>query len=69
MRALRKHLGYTQAEMAEEIGTRQQTISEWETGQYAPRGISATMLSMIAERADFRYGKNEQPGKDQEQQP
>lgn len=68
VRALRKHLGYTQAQMAEEIGTRQQTISEWETGQYAPRGISATLLSMIAERADFEYG-TERAGKDEEQQP
>ena len=64
VRALRKRLGYTQAEMADELGTRQQTISEWETGMYAPRGISAAMLSMIAERADFEYTVDGPPEKD-----
>lgn len=53
--ALRRHLGLTQSEMAERLGTRQQTISEWETGMYSPRGTSATLLSMIAEKAHFRY--------------
>ena len=55
IRALRSHLGMTQQELADELGTRQQTISEWETGMYWPRGASATLLSIIAERADFGY--------------
>jgi len=55
IRALRRHLGLTQMEMAEEIGSRQQTISEWETGMYQPRGASATLLSIIAERSEFNY--------------
>ena len=58
VRALRDHLGFTQEEMAQEIGARQQTISEWETGVYAPRGISKAMLTVIAERADFIYGQD-----------
>jgi DNA-binding transcriptional regulator YiaG len=41
--------------MGEELGTRQQTISEWETGMYQPRGTSVTLLSIIAERSDFKY--------------
>jgi DNA-binding transcriptional regulator YiaG len=41
--------------MAEELGTRQQTISEWETGQYRPRGASARLLTLVAERAGFQY--------------
>lgn len=53
--ALRKHLGITQSEMAEKLGTRQQTISEWETGAYNPRGMSITLLNIVAERADFKY--------------
>jgi DNA-binding transcriptional regulator YiaG len=53
--ALRKHLGLTQQELAEELSMRQQTISEWETGQYEPRGASAALLSIIADRADFSY--------------
>ncbi len=52
---LRDHLGLTQTQMAEEMGTRQQTISEWETGQYEPRGASAQLLTLIAERAGFVY--------------
>ncbi len=48
-------MGLTQMEMAEEIGSRQQTISEWETGMYQPRGASATLLSIIAERSEFNY--------------
>lgn len=55
IQALRQHLGLTQQEMAEELGTRQQTISEWETGLYQPRGASATLLFMIAEKAGFKY--------------
>jgi len=53
--ALRRHLGLTQRELAARLGTRQQTISEWETGMYQPRGASATLLSIIAERAKFGY--------------
>lgn len=53
--ALRRHLGLTQKEMSERLGTRQQTISEWETGMYRPRGASARLLSFVAEQAKFRY--------------
>jgi len=55
VRALRCHLGLTQQELAGELGTRQQTISEWETGMYRPRGPSARLLTIIAERAGFEY--------------
>ena len=55
IRALRQHLGLTQRGLANELGTRQQTISEWETGMYKPRGTSSTLLTIIAERAGFRY--------------
>lgn len=55
IRALRKHLGITQREMADRLGTRQQTISEWELGLYRPRGASSTLLSIVAEQAKFRY--------------
>jgi len=55
IQALRYHLGLTQRELADRLGTRQQTISEWETGMYNPRGTSATLLSIIAERGKFKY--------------
>ena len=53
--ALRSHLQLTQREMADQLGTRQQTISEWEKGMYKPRGASSTLLSMVAEKAKFKY--------------
>ena len=55
IRALRHHLGLTQRELADRLGTRQQTISEWETGMYKPRGASITLLSIVAERISFEY--------------
>jgi len=55
IQALRRHLGLTQIELSTRLGTRQQTISEWETGMYRPRGASATLLSMVAEQAKFKY--------------
>jgi len=55
VRALREHLGLTQRELADELNIRQQTVSEWETGQYRPRGASERLLSLVAERAGFEY--------------
>jgi len=55
IQALRQYLGLTQSELAERLGTRQQTISEWETGMYQPRGASATLLSIVAEQSKFKY--------------
>ena len=55
VRALRQHLGLTQDELARELNVRQQTVSEWETGQYRPRGASERLLSLVAERAAFAY--------------
>ncbi len=55
IQALRRHLGLTQNELSNRLGTRQQTISEWETSMYRPRGASATLLSIIAEQAKFKY--------------
>ena len=55
VRALRRHLGLTQAEMAARLGTRQQTISEWEKDMYRPRGASVTLLSIVADGSGFTY--------------
>jgi putative transcriptional regulator len=55
VRALRKHMGMTQQQMSDELGTRQQTISEWETGMYRPRGGMNRLLTFVAERAGFDY--------------
>jgi DNA-binding transcriptional regulator YiaG len=61
VKALRRHLGLTQEGLAQELGARQQTISEWESGAYQPRGLSERLLSLVAERAGFAYGSEEPP--------
>jgi DNA-binding transcriptional regulator YiaG len=51
--SLRRRLRLSQAALAAEMGVRQQTVSEWETGRYAPRGASARLLSLLEERAPY----------------
>ena len=55
VQALRQHLGLTQRRFAEELGTEQQRVSEWETGVHHPNRITATLLSLVAERGGFVY--------------
>jgi DNA-binding XRE family transcriptional regulator len=55
IKSLRFHMGLTQSEMAEKLGTRQQTISEWETGSYEPKRSTSKYLTIIAEQAGFKY--------------
>jgi DNA-binding transcriptional regulator YiaG len=59
VRGLRRHLALTQDQLADELGVRQQTISEWETGVYEPRGASTRLLSIIADSADYEYDAGE----------
>ncbi len=53
VRLLRGFLRETQAEFANRIGTRQQTVSEWETGASRPRRIARRLLHMVAEERGF----------------
>jgi DNA-binding transcriptional regulator YiaG len=55
IKALREHMSLTQREMADELEVRQQTISEWETNLHTPHRSTQKVLSMIAERVDFKY--------------
>lgn len=57
IKILRHHMGFSQAELAAELGVRQQTISEWETGMYQPKRAMSKLLSFVAERAGFTYGE------------
>ncbi len=59
VRGLRRHMALTQEQLAEELGVRQQTVSEWETGAYRPRGASERLLTIVAERAGFAYDAGE----------
>jgi DNA-binding transcriptional regulator YiaG len=67
VRTLRHRLGMTQAEFARELGVRQQTVSEWETGRYAPRGASARVLTLLAEER-APYDASPPPRQDEEPQ-
>ena len=67
IRALRLFLDVSQSVFANYLGVRQQTVSEWETGVYRPRGASGTLLSLIAEQASFRYSG--QPSVEREPMP
>ncbi len=55
IRALRHHMDMTQQQMSEELGIRQQTVSDWELGYHRPRGGIAHLLDIVAERAGFEY--------------
>lgn len=55
IKALRQHMGLNQAQFALELGVRQPTVSEWETGAYEPRRSSSKLLTLVAERAGFQY--------------
>lgn len=55
IKALREHMGLSQAAFAQELGVRQPTISEWETEAYQPKRSTSKLLTLIAERAGFEY--------------
>jgi DNA-binding XRE family transcriptional regulator len=55
IKALRFQTGWSQAQLAEELGVRQQTVSEWETGVYAPSRAMCKFLTLVAERAGVEY--------------
>jgi DNA-binding XRE family transcriptional regulator len=61
VRALRDHLGLNQRDMARQLGVRQQTISEWESGVYEPTRARSRHLSLIAERSGFPYSSEVHP--------
>ena len=59
--ALRTHLNLSQAELAEMLGVRQQTVSEWENQIYQPTRSRSKHLDMVAEKTGFEYRRND-PG-------
>lgn len=60
VKVLRQYMEMTQAEFADTLRVRQQTISEWERGIYAPSRAMSNYLNMIAEKADFKYGTEDE---------
>ncbi|PZV15363.1 MAG: transcriptional regulator [Leptolyngbya sp.] len=54
IQALRKYMGLTQAQFAQELGVRRQTVSEWENGVYDPDRSTSKFLELIAKQSDFQ---------------
>ena len=54
IKALRRHMGLTQAEFAERLGVRQATVSQWENKAYEPTLATSKYLTLIAEQAGFQ---------------
>ncbi|KOP23378.1 DNA-binding protein [Hapalosiphon sp. MRB220] len=59
IKELRLQMGLSQKEFAEELGVRQQTVSEWETSVYEPTRATSKLLSMVAEKTGFKYKTGE----------
>ena len=49
IRRLRTRLGDSQEAFAARLGTRQQTVSEWERGASRPRRMAQRLLRLLAE--------------------
>jgi DNA-binding transcriptional regulator YiaG len=57
IKALRLHMGLTQAEFAEQIGVRQATVSDWEQSIHTPNRAISRYISIVAEQAGFEAGE------------
>ena len=67
VKGLRRHMQLTQEQLAEALGVRQQTVSEWETGLHAPRGASGRRLTIVTEQAEFAYEAGDGAQRDETQ--
>ena len=61
IKELRDFAGWTQQDLANKMGVRQQTVSEWETGMHAPRFSTSKHLNLIAKEAQFPYQVEDKP--------
>jgi DNA-binding transcriptional regulator YiaG len=55
IKALRQHMDLSQAKFAEVLGVRQQTVSEWEQGDYTPTRATSKHLTRVAREARYPY--------------
>jgi DNA-binding transcriptional regulator YiaG len=58
IKALREHMELTQSQFAEVLGVRQQTVSEWEQGVYAPKRATSKHLTRVAEGVALAFPKS-----------
>jgi DNA-binding transcriptional regulator YiaG len=57
IKALRLHMGLTQAEFAKRLGVRQTTVSQRENSVYQPTLATSKYLTLVAEQVEFNYGE------------
>lgn len=50
---LRKALGMTQQDLADELDVSQSLVAQWEKGQLVPTGPAAILLSQLKAKADL----------------
>jgi DNA-binding XRE family transcriptional regulator len=55
IKALRDFAGWSQQELAETLGVRQQTVSDWELGIHTSRRSMGKLLQMVAEQVGYPY--------------
>ena len=55
IKALRNFAGWSQQELAERLGVRQQTVSDWELGIHLSRRSMGKLLQMVAESIGYSY--------------
>lgn len=55
IKSLREFAGWSQQDLAERLGVRQQTVSDWELGIHASRRSMGKLLQMIAESVGYPY--------------
>lgn len=70
MRQARFALGFTQARLAAELGTRERNIVRWENGQHLPRAEHVAALARVTGRniAFFFGNDDEDAGDDDEEE-
>jgi len=55
IKALRDFAGWSQQELADQLGVRQQTVSDWELGIHTSRRSMGKLLQVVAEQVGFPY--------------
>jgi DNA-binding XRE family transcriptional regulator len=55
IKALREQLGLSQVDLAEKLGVRHATISEWENDLYTPKRSTSKFLTLFAKESGFNY--------------
>ena len=63
IRQLRRERGWTQAELAQRLGTTDAVVSSWERGEYLPRPATRWRLADLfgVEVSEITFGEGEQP--------